>query len=292
MMYGLARPESKPANPSPLLPALKTEEPSLSELNPLFNAVELHVPSSVEAFKTVTLALIDRHRGLRPDILKSMLVPADEPGKVPAYRFIARFEVNNLTERKICYLEELVKYIYGVDVRTRKNSDGADLPAVRYPPADTPSLDEVLNTRLEGWYMGPNTTPLGPQHAGLYLFRDVGVTNTKNFLKVSQVRRPKFIVEIREAGLFQTDLANLVVETATILGRGRPIDYGQLMYDTYYELMRGSLKKEVEGYRLDEILQPIKRGLILPLANPQLAEAITQEPESAILCGVAGTGKS
>lgn len=291
-MYGPARIESKPANPSPLLPTLKTEEPKLSDLNPLFNAVELHVPSSVEAFKSVTLALIDRYGGLRPNALKSMLVPEEDSQKIPAYRFIARFEINNLTEPKINYLEELVRYIYGPDSRTRKNSDGADLPAVKYPPADIPSLDEILNTRLEGWYMGPNTTSLSPQHSGLYLFRDVGVTNTRNFLKVVASKKPKFVVEIREAGLFQTDLANLVVETATILGKGEPIDYGQLMYDTYYELMRSGLKKEVEGYELDAILQPIQGGLILPLANPLLAVAIAQEPESAILCGVPGTGKS
>lgn len=290
MAYG--KPESKPANSSPLLPSLKMEGPTLSDLNPLFHPVELYVPGLVEAFKTVTLGLIDKHGGLKPDVLKAMVVPHEDPKKDPEYRFIARFEVGHLTEPKIRYLEELVKYTYGPNSRTRKNSDGADLPAVKYPPADVPSLDEMINTRLEGWYMGPNTTALNALHQGLLLVRDVGVTSTKNFLKVTQAKRPKFVVEIREANLFQTDLANLVIETATVLGKGKPVDYGQLLYETYYALMRSNLKKEEEGYDLDQILRPIQRGLILPLANPELASAIAQKPESAILCGVSGTGKS
>lgn len=284
-------PESKPANPSPLQPVLK-EEPALSDLNPLFNAVELHVPSSVEAFNFVTSRLIARYGGLRPDVLKAIVVPNDDPNGPAVYRYIARFEVGSLTEKKIHYLEDLVKYTYGFSAQTRKSSDGVALPAVRYPPADRRSVDEILNTRLEGWYMGPNSTPLTSHHMGVYLFRDVGVTNTRNFLKDTQAKRPRYVVEIREARLFETDLANLIVETATILGKGRPIDYGQLMYDTYYELMRGSLKKEEEGYELDRILRPVMRGLILPLANPKLADALTQEPESVLLAGVPGTGKS
>lgn len=249
-------------------------------------------PASVEAFKSVTLGLIDRYRGLGPDILKSVVVVGDDPNVPPEHRFIARFEIANLTARKIRYLEELVGYVYGSNARTTRNSDGIELPAVRYPPADTQSIDDIVNTRLEGWYMGPNTSQLDPLHKGLYLFRDVGVTNSKNFLKASQVKKPRYIVEIREGGLFQTDLANLVVETATILGRGRPVDYGQLLYDAYYDLMRVGLKKEEEGFDIDEILRQIQRGLILPLANPRLAAAIDQEPESALLCGVPGTGKS
>ena len=123
MFMRSATKESKVASPSLLTPALKTEELSLSELNPLFNAVELHTPGSVEAFKSVTLSLIDRFGGLRPDVLKAMVVSSDDPLKPAAYRFIARFEVNNLTEQKIRYLEELVRYTYGPDSRTRKNSD-------------------------------------------------------------------------------------------------------------------------------------------------------------------------
>ncbi len=244
MFWGPPRPESKPTNPSPLSPAFKTEEPSLSELNPLFNPLDLPTPGSVEAFKTVTLGLIDRYGGLRPDILKSMLVLSEDPKAQPEFRFIARFEASGLTKAKIRYLEELVRYTYGADSRTTRSADGVELPAVRYPPPDVRSTDERLNSRLEGWYMGTNTSPLDTLHQGLYLFRDVGVTNTKNFLKATQAKRPRFITEIREASLFQTDLANLVIETAVILGKGKPIDYGQLLYDTYYELMKVGLKKE------------------------------------------------
>lgn len=287
----IANKESGPANPAPLAPPFDTEE-RLSDLNPLFNGVELHIPSSAAGFKSVTLSLIDQNGGLKPDVLKAMIVSSGDPKIPPAYRFIARFELGSLTNKKIGYLEDLVKYIYGTNSRTRKNSDSVDLPAVRYPPADNQSIEELSNTRLEGWYMGPNTADLTPLHEGLYLFRDVGVTNKRNFLQKSQVKNPKYIVEIREASLYQTDLANLVVETSKILKDGKPLEYGRLMYDTYYALMRSSLKKEEEGYDLDKIIGPINQGLIFPLANPNLANAIKQEPESTVLCGVPGTGKS
>lgn len=291
-MFGPPNPEAKSAKPSPLLPALKSEEPSLSELNPLFYPLDLPTPGAVEAFNTVTLRLIDQYGGLRPDVLKSMVVASDDPRIPPEYRFTARFDVRGLTRKKISYIEELVRYTYGKDARTTKSADGVALPAVRYPHADVLSIDEILNTRLEGWYMGPNTTPLDTLHKGVYLFKDVGVTNAKNFLKETRVKRPRFIVEIREADLFQTDLANLVIETSMILGKGGPVDYGQLLYDAYYGLLRMGMKREEEGYHLEGILKPIRRGLLLPLANPELAEAIGQEPESALFAGVPGTGKS
>jgi hypothetical protein len=291
-MWGPSRPESKPANPSPLSPALKTEEPSLSDLNPLFHPVELFNPPSVETFKNVTLGLIDKYGGLNPDVMKAIVVPSNNDGVKPEFRFIARFEVKGLTKKKIGYLEELVKYTYGSDAKTTKNSEGVPFPAMNYPHADTRSVDDILNSRLEGWYMGPNTTPLDTLHQGLYLFRDVGITNTKNFLKTTPAKKPKYRVEIREASLYQTDLANLIVETASILGKGMPVDYGKLLYDSYYSLMRVGLKKEEEGYEIDEILRPVLNGLVLPLANPRLADAIDQKPESALLCGVPGTGKS
>lgn len=290
MAVNTQRKESGPST-SPLR-ASSSEEPNLSEINPLFNPLELDNGNSVNAFKSVTLSLIDRYGGLRPDILKSMLVTSNSPNINPQYRLIARFEVSGLTKSRIKHLEELVRYIYGSDTRTTKNSDGVELPATRYPHADVRTIDEAVNTRLEGWYMGPNTTDLDTLHQGVYLYKDVGVTNARNFLKASQAKNPRYLVEIREAGLHQTDLASLVVETAAILGTGKPVDYGQLIYDSYYELIRSGLKRNEAGFGIEDILRPVRRGLIYPLTNPELAAAIGQEPESAILCGVPGTGKS
>lgn len=283
--------ETKSSSPNPLAPKTRSENPSLSELNPLLNPLDLPSSADVDAFKTVTLNLIDARGGLSPSALKSMLVFSEE-AKAAEYRFIARFDVGSLTKKKIKHLEDLVRFRYGQDTRTTTSTDGVPIPAVRYPPADTRSVDEMVNTRYEGWYMGPNTTPLNALHSGVYLFRDVGVTNAKNFLDASQVKNPNYLVEIREQDIFQTDLATMIVEVASILGKGKPVDYGQLLYDAYYSLMRSSLKNEEAGYGIEELLKPVRRGLILPLANPELAKSIGQEPESAIFCGVPGTGKS
>lgn len=204
--------ESKPATTT--LTAFKSEEPSLSELNPLFHPLDLQNSGSVEAFKSVTLSLADKYRGLQPSMLKTLVVSSESPNVAPALRFIAQFEVTGLTRRKIKGLESLVKHTYGADARTTTTPDGVELPATRYPHADTQTIDEMVNTRLEGWYMGANSTHLDTLHQGLYLFRDVGVTNSRNFLRETQAKNPKYLVEIREADLFQTDLANLIVETA------------------------------------------------------------------------------
>jgi SpoVK/Ycf46/Vps4 family AAA+-type ATPase len=79
-----------------------------------------------------------------------------------------------------------------------------------------------------------------------------------------------------------------------VLGREKLLDKGQLLYETYYDLMRLGLKKVESGeiYGMDNITDTIRRELITPLASPDISSGVRQEPQSALLIGVPGTGKT
>lgn len=262
----------------------------LGDLNPLIHPTDLTRRESTDAVKHTMLKKIQEYGGLLPEALGSTIV--HEPNEDKAdLRFVARFEVPKLTENQLRLLEELVEQTYDVTVRTRTDSKGNDIPPESYPPTQ---LGEEMKSKTGGWYMGPNTTlPTKSLHQGLFVFKDYGPINKENFLDDSQTPR-KFIVEVREAEQYQTDLVTFVAQVASILGQERLLDEGQLLYETYYDLMRLGLKKiEAESiYGMDDAIDTIRRELITPLASPDISGGLDEDPQSVLMIGVPGTGKT
>lgn len=141
--------------------------------------------------------------------------------------------------------------------------------------------------------MGPNSAPTTSHHTGLFVFKDLGEVNKDNFFEEASAKS-KYIVEVRESGLNQTDIVEFVTQVASVLGKGKLQDHGQLLYEIYYDLLRLNLKKidEHSVYGLEYAFDQINKGLILPLANPDLSVGIVQESQSVLLIGVPGTGKT
>lgn len=261
-------------------------EISLGELNPLIHSPNL---GNIEALSSVAIGKIHEYGGYLPQTIEATLVYNPKNEQI-APRFIARFEVDQLTEQQLQLLEDLVKQTYKAKVRTRVGTDGKDLPTESYQPIHK---GQAELSKTGGWYMGPNVAPTDSHHMGLFVFKDLGEVNKDNFLQDTTVKT-KYLVEIREAGLYQTDLVEMVTQVGSILGQGKMLDHGELLYEIYYDLMRLGLK-DVDGksiYGMDEALSQIKRGLIIPLANLDLSHAVEQDPESVLLVGVPGTGKT
>jgi ATP-dependent 26S proteasome regulatory subunit len=262
---------------------------TLGDLNPLINPTDLTRKESVDAVRYTTFEKIRSNQGLEPKVLESTVVTDPESGNFET-RFVARFETDHLTEEQLVMLEDLVKQTYGLTVRTRTDSKGNDIPAQSYLPTQ---LGEELRSKTGGWYMGPDPLPNSGLHKGLYLFKDYGPINKKNFLDDSQTPR-KFIIEVREASQYQTDLVTFITQISVVLSQEKLLDRGQLLYETYYDLMRLGIKKTEESsiYGMEEAADMIRRELIIPLASPEISKAINQEPQSVLMVGVPGTGKT
>lgn len=285
------RAETAVATKAEALKILDKDSLNLGDINPLIHSVKLDSRESVDAVRLTILEKIEKFAPhIMPSILESTHVTDPISGNSDL-RFIARFEVPELTEPQIVLLEELVQQTYGLTVRTRKDSKGNDLPTESYPPAQP---GEEAWSKTGGWYMGPNMNSTSSLHVGLFVFKDLGQVNKKNFLATSQETPAKYIVEIREAGQYQTDLVAFVCQVASILEHERMIDQGELLYEIYYDLMRLGLKKvnRESIYGMDMIISLIKRGLLTPLASPDLSHGIKEDPESVLMIGVPGTGKT
>lgn len=293
-MPAKAAPESQVARYFEKARQLKERKtPSLGQLNPLLHPPDLTNPERIAALKNVVLDQTRSFQGPEPVRFESAIVTSTQPHTNPALRMVVRFEVDSLTEDQLDQLDRLGRTTYeGVAVKGIKNSDGSPVPTVSYPPTEKPSDDAKRNIIL-GWYIGQNTNTLDSLHTGLFVFKDIGMVNRENFVSKEQ-SDTKFIVEIREASLYQTDLAELIIQASAILGRKATLDHSQLLYNIYYNLTRLGLKSKGAGqaYGMEDILSRIRRGLILPLANLGLSQGISQAPESVLLAGVPGTGKT
>jgi len=279
----------KKPEPEPILRLLDKDEINLGDLNPLIHYPELSRKESVDALTTVLLKKFAKYGGEIPRRMESSVVYNAATGN-SGLRFIARFEVSHLTRKQMRLLEKLVKYSYPVAVRTQTDPEGVKIPIEIYPPING-AYDEKSKTA--GWYMGPDLTPTEPLHAGLFVFKDLGEVNVDNFLEET-AGKTKFIVEVREAGMYQTDLVQFVTQVSSILGQGKIIDQGKLLYEVYYDLIRLGIKKTYQNeiYGMNDAVDRIRRGLLIPLGSEKLAQGIKQEPESVLLIGVPGTGKT
>lgn len=261
----------------------------LGDLNPLIHPTDLGRKESVDAVRHTIIEKIEKNDGLLPKVLESTVV-TDPESKEAALRFIARFEVPNLTVEQFELLEDLVKETYGLTVRTRTDSKGNKIPTQNYPPTQP---GKELASKTGGWYMGPAPVPTSSLHEGLFVFKDYGPIDDDNFFDDSQTPK-KYIVEIREARQYQTDLVTFVAQVASVLGQEKLLDRGQLLYETYYDLIRLGLKKTGEEsiYGMEYAADMIRRELIIPLASPEISGGVGEDPQSVLMIGVPGTGKT
>jgi hypothetical protein len=268
----------------------KGKRPTLGQLNPMFNPPDLGNPERVDALKMVTTDEIMRYGGRLPDVFDSRVITSlDE--KKQAARLFAKFELAEITDQQIAEIEKQVKLAYPLAVRTRTNSSGDELPIGVHPPAEKRSAknrDVIL-----GWYMGPNTGETDSTHTGVFLARNLGTLNAENFTS-AKPEENGFLLEVREAGLPQVEVAELITQISAILGGREPIDHRTLYKDLYNKLIGLGLRDfPFENvYGLDEIRRILLEETIYPLADPDYFDSIGQSAKNKLLCGVWGTGKT
>ena len=287
------------------------KQPRLSDLNPLLYPPELMNPKAMTAFTQVIRQKIDQHEGLQPSTIESAIAYDEKTGA--ALRLVIKFEINQLDENQVSQLAKIVQETYGPQVRTQKGSSGNKISPTNYPPLERTTRGgntRKKTSRLLGWYMGLNPADLNNFHTGLLVFKDLGEADMGDYFRrknpnewfyrddlVNPLGKPlktKYLVELREADLYQTDIVEFAVRVASVLGKGIDEQSKDLLYEIYNDLNRLNLKtasrETIHG--LDEQIDRIKRVLILPLANLELSSGLELPPGSVLLIGVPGTGKT
>ena len=305
------KPPTAPKAETELAKKLKEKkEPSLGERNALLFSPELMNPEAMEAIELIIRRKVEEHGGLQPSQMRVVLIP-DPFGQLHP-RFIVRFNTNELPNDKVELLEKVTREKYeGKEVKTRKTPNDKPVPPSKYPQVDIPedSTNEIKEERYLGWTMGVFTSS-SPLDTGLLIHKDVGDQGLVGFFKDKPVDdwfykddlvnpmtgeklKGEYNIELREAGMYQTDLVEYVTQVATILGKGEAAPHGSLFYDIYNDLNRLGIKDDgVAVYGLDEQVNRIYRSMILPLANLDLSSGISLNTGSALTIGVPGTGKT
>lgn len=290
------------------------KEPSLGELNPLLFPPKLDNPEAVEALKLAISRKIGKYNGVPPSFADATYIYNYNTLK-QEMRFIIRFETTNFTGEQLTLVEQTIKAIYGLTVKTRTDTKGASIPPISYPELGKPAPKkqegkQVINGKFLGWYMGPEFSDVENTHMGVLVFRDLGEEGMAKYLSghapkewffkddlVTPMNKPippKYSIEIREAGLYQTDLVELATQLSSILANGKPIEDRLFKYEVYNDLNRMGLKKTGRGqvYGIDQEIERMERVLLLPLANLGASLGIELNPSSILLVGVPGTGKT
>lgn len=286
------------------------EESSLGDFNAVLFPPDFSNSEAVRVLQKVTAELIAKFGGVQPVLLEAARVFNSYAGKEEP-RFVARFEVGELTAKQLDYLQELVKGTYGGSVKTYSYLSGSAVVPSPYFPLEQDSSRKIsVDHRLLGWYMGPNLNRFESTHMGLLVHRDIGNPKLAPYLKAyspgewffdsnlstptRKKIKPRYLVEIREGRLYQTDLVELNTQTAHILGRGEPLDRADLKYEIYNRLNRLGIKKVTpeDIYGLDAQIATIRRVLISPLSNQELSRGLGISAESLLFIGVPGTGKT
>lgn len=298
---------------NPLAEKLKErKEPRLSDLNPLLYPPDLGNHEAMDAFSKIIQRKINEHQGQTPSAIETVIA-YDEDSRSALYRLVIRFDLQNLDEDQVSQLEDIVKQTYGPQARTRKGNSGSKISPTSYPPIERTKRGgntKKKTSRYLGWYMGLNPLELNNFHTGVLVFKDLGEAemgeyfrrkDPKDWFYRDDLRTPlgktlktKYLVEIREAGLYQTDIVQLAVRVASVLNKKGDIKSQSLLYEIYNDLNRLNLKKAsldtIHG--LDEQIDRVKRVLILPLANLGLSTGLELPPGSVLFIGVPGTGKT
>ena len=108
-------------------------------------------------------------------------------------------------------------------------------------------------------------------------------------------------IELREGpedqndlGLSQEHLIELIVQISSVLARRKLIDRRVLMTSIFRELNRVGTRHidRDKLFGMQEVLSVIERVLLFPLQQPELARTLDFKPESVLLVGVPGVGKT
>ncbi len=288
----------------PIPPVIAPELTPVGDINLLMNAVSPVVAPFDRIIIDLANQLVEQTKGLKP---KMEVVPVKVGHDGENRRLVARWDIDRpVGPAELTGIYEAGRAAYEREINGRlKTGWEAD---------SYEGLDGKVVPRRIGIYMGPNRC-FDSDSTGVIVSRTFKSTAEADFLIEerpedwirSSTGDPSKIataIEIREGpaqggssnvpGLDQDSLLELVVQMSYILATGKVIDRRVLMSAIFRALNRvgtAALDRE-KLFGMRSVLEVIERVLLFPLQQPTISKCLKLVPESVLLVGVPGVGKT
>lgn len=283
-------------------PVIAPPDDPIGDINLLMNTVSLIAPPFDRILIGLAQALIRKTGGVAPSIeIKPMRC-----GRVRSQRIVAKWTVpRTMSVKELLGIERITGTVYERSVSGHRKESGGWEQVIRYV-----DLENKAVAGREGIYFGTSSR-FDSESLGVVVSRKFSSRAEAQFLVGAH--REDWIarsiegsvdsteIELREGStdknapaLAQDKFIELVVQLSYLLARQRLIKRRVLVASIYRELNRvGTTSIEREKlYGMRSTLSTIERVLILPLQCPNLAQKLRFEPESVLLVGVPGNGKT
>lgn len=263
--------------------------------NPIIHSLNADDSEALGQTWNVIRAKIKESSGLQPRLISAPMVRVSGYGDPSDFdhRFVVQWKTDALTEQTMDALEDLVTYLHKPNL-TQGRWDPLER---RRTPRKYTTLSGGKSEKSYGYLL---------KVWGVERLASTGIWVTRDFPDKRAAKRAlkrergwlyhgKASVEIRECdGFRQLDFAEEIVQTAHVLAHARPLPEHRLLYELYRGLSRIGMREKTEQdiAGLEEITDFMKWTLFAACKNERAAEYFHCRPESVLLAGVKGTGKT
>lgn len=274
----------------------------VGEVNLLMDAIPLTTPIVSDLLKSILFSLVETVGGASPEKfgVYDFLVVRD-----PKPRLVASWEIGRApTFNDINGIFGITKAYFKQEIRGGPLSSRGWETVGKYRNA----RDQAVKNRW-AHYFGPDYF-IRNSSCGVLIARTFRTNAEFQYLRSTypndfmtrglEGNRPdKFSIELRVAEdnsqyLSQENFLMLCVQISYFLATGNLIDDRALAMRVYKELNSIGAEKASQAklFGLKEAIETIERVLLLPLQQPSLAQTYNFRPESILLTGVPGVGKT
>lgn len=285
----------------PIAPVIHAPESPIGDINLLMEDVPLTASPFDRIIIELAQGLITKTGGLTPTIAVKPMKGEEEKEQ----RLVAQWTIPRaISMAELFNIEHLVRSAYGRQTSGHKKTGGWE-QVIRYL-----NLQNKTTAGKEGIYFGPQGY-WSAEATGVVVYRQFANSAEARYL--AQAHPEDWIarsvertvtateIELREGatgkekpGLAQDKFLQLVIQLSYLLARQRLIENRILMTAVFRALnsVGTSPIDRHKLYGMNAVLKIIERVLVLPLQRPDLARIYGFRPESILLVGVPGIGKT
>ncbi|MBI1961198.1 MAG: AAA family ATPase [Parcubacteria group bacterium] len=286
---------------------LGTFSDPVGDINLLLDPAPLTTPHISNLIKRIARELIAKVGGREPDAFG--VFDFTFPNGAVEPRIVVRWKVAGFLDHSALHgIHEIGRRSYPGEIRGYRGPNKGWEAVIAYRDAKSSAADKRY-----GVYFGPDSHCDHNGARGVLVTRRFGKKSEFLYLKETfpdtwlsrSISREHpaagFEIEVREGGkpdqsvgLAQSNFLMLVVALAYFVARGAFIEKRVLAIEVFRALNRvgaeGAARAELYG--LAGVLATVERVILLPLQQPELARHYRFSPESVLLAGVPGVGKT
>lgn len=211
------------------------------------------------------------------------------------YRVIGRWKTDNLTEEIMQGLEDLYSaYCFPSKIQGRKTPFGKRANVARYI-----HFNRKRSNVKKGYLISDFPVKYENEETGIWVTRDFGSrSDAKETPRSKPIRwfyEPGIhSIELREGQIRERSYVELPVQISHILKYGKMIPRDKILYDICRSIalygVTPHTRKDAGG--LNNIIDEVLWRVFAPFKNKEIAQYYGFTPESIILTGVPGVGKT